>query len=286
MLIIIKEINIFSPTNDYTFKRILGHVGNEKITQGLLNAILNLNIKKIDLDKSTITEQDIFDDKIGILDVKATLNDNVICNIEMQMVNQSNIDKRMLFYWSKIYTSSIQKDQNYNALKRTIALIANFQIKNLRNTSKGHTTWQLREKDFPEIILTDTCEIHIIELPKLMELIKNENLINQEKTLLEWTKFLLTPEELEVNALNNDEAIKKAKEELEEIQKDEHERYLAQLRMKHILDSNSIHEDGFEEGMEAKQIEIATEMLKNGENIDKIMKYTKLTKEEIENLIH
>ncbi len=56
-----------------------------------------------------------------------------------------------------------------------------------QNLSKGHTVWQLREKDFPKIILTDTCEIHIIELPKLMELIKNE-------------------------------AIKKAKKELEEIQ--------------------------------------------------------------------
>lgn len=56
-----------------------------------------------------------------------------------------------------------------------------------QNLSKGYTVWQLREKDFPEIILTDTCEIHIIELPKLMELIKNE-------------------------------AIKKAKKELEEIQ--------------------------------------------------------------------
>lgn len=146
-----------------------------------------------------------------------------MCNIEMQMVNQSNIDKRMLFYWSKIYTSSIQKGENYNALKRTIAiLIANFQIKNLQNISKGHTIWQLREKDFPEIILTDTCEIHIIELPKLMKLIKNEKFVKHEKKLLERAKFLLTPEELEVNALKNDEAIKKAKEELEEIQKDEH----------------------------------------------------------------
>ncbi len=59
MLIIKKEINIFSPTNDYIFKRIWGHVGNEKITQGFLNAILDINIKKIDLDRNTITEQDI-----------------------------------------------------------------------------------------------------------------------------------------------------------------------------------------------------------------------------------
>lgn len=139
--------------------------------------------------------------------------------------------------------------------------------------------------DFPEIILTDTCEIHIIELPKLMELIKNEKLVKHEKKLSEWTKFLLTPEELEVNVLKDNEAIKKAKEELEGIQKDEHERYLAQLRMKHILDSNSIHENGFEEGMEAKQIEIAKKMIENNIDIKLIINCTGLTKEKIQNLI-
>ena len=29
------------PTNDYVFKRIFGHVGNEKITKGLINSILS-----------------------------------------------------------------------------------------------------------------------------------------------------------------------------------------------------------------------------------------------------
>lgn len=174
---IIKDLNTFLPTNDYVFKRIFGHVGNEIITQGLLNAILDTKVKKVDLDKNTILEQDIFDDKIGILDVKATLNDNVVCNIEMQMVNQTNIDRRLMFYWSEIYTSTIKQGNKYSALKKTIEiLIANFEIKNLKLLPKGHTMWQLREKDFSKIVLTEVCEIHIIELPKLMELMKNRDL--------------------------------------------------------------------------------------------------------------
>ena len=56
-MIIIKKLNIFTPTNDYVFKRIFGHVGNEVITQGLLNAILDIKIQKVDLDKNTLTEK-------------------------------------------------------------------------------------------------------------------------------------------------------------------------------------------------------------------------------------
>ena len=32
---------LLTPTNDYVFKRIFGFVGNEDITKGLLNAILD-----------------------------------------------------------------------------------------------------------------------------------------------------------------------------------------------------------------------------------------------------
>ena len=40
-------------------------------------------------------------------------------------------------------------------------------------------------------------------------------------------------------------------------------------------------EEGREEGFSEKAIEIATEMLKDKEPIEKIMKYTKISKEEI-----
>ena len=79
---------------------------------------------------------------------------------------------------------------------------------------------------------------------------RNRRLSNKEDKLLQQTKFLLTPEELEVNEMENNESSQKAKKEFDKIQKDEHERYLAELRMKHILDTESIREGGFEEGIE------------------------------------
>lgn len=76
--------------------------------------------------------------------------------------------------------------------------------------------------------------------------------------------------------------------------------------MKHILDSNSLKAEGFEDGFEAGKIEgkvegkiegkiegmlkerndIAIEMIKNGYSIDEISKILKLSELEIKRLSH
>ena len=95
---------------------------------------------------------------------------------------------------------------------------------------------------------------------------------------------------------NADESIKKAKEVLDEISEDEHEQYLAHLREKYIFERQGIEEAGFDKGM-AKGIEqgikkgieqekrmLAKKLKEDNVNIEKIIKYTGLTKEEIEEL--
>ncbi len=72
-----------------------------------------------------------------------------------------------------MYISNIHKGENYDVLKKCIViLIGNFELKSLKNIAKGHTKWELREKDFSQMVLTEACEIHIIELPKLKKLVK------------------------------------------------------------------------------------------------------------------
>ncbi len=272
------------PTNDYVFKRIFGHIGNENITMGLLNAILNLPIEKINLDENRILERDVFSDKLGILDIKATINNNIVVNIEMQVVNYFNIFKRLMFYWGKAYNKEIQKGEEYDNLKKTIVIfIADFEIDNLELIPKYHTKWQIREEDFPKILLTDVFELHIIELPKLNKLIKKGNKY-ENKSLELWIKFLLTPEEMEVREMEDNKAIKEAKEVLDEISQNEREEYLAELREKHILDYNSSHNEGIRKGIEETKKETAKKMLELNLDIETIMKVTELTKEEIEKL--
>ena len=90
----------------------------------------------------------------------------------------------------------------------------------------------------------------------------------------------------------SEKEIKEAIETLEEISSDEAKERMAELRQKYIMDKKSelrtAEEKGIkkgkEEGIKKRTIEIAKEMKKENILIDKIVKITGLTEEEVENL--
>lgn len=83
-------------------------------------------------------------------------------------------------------------------------------------------------------------------------------------------------------------AIQEAEKKYEELCQDEHARYIAELRQKYIEETVSVRQLGYEKGMEKGKGEgikkVAKLMKDNKCSIDDIMKYTKLSKEEIEKL--
>ena len=131
-----------------------------------------------------------------------------------------------------------------------------------------------------------------IELPKF-ERYKEKT----DKVLNSWVKFIENPEVVD---MKENEKVGKAKKVLEEISQDEHERYLAELREKYIMDKKAIEDAGFDKGLEAgikqgieqgieqgkkqQAIDIAKNLKEQNVDIDIICKTTGLTKEEIENL--
>ena len=274
-----KEVqSLLNPKIDYVFKRIFGHAGNEDITKSLLSSIIKDEISDITVDCNTITEKDLLDDKVGILDIKAKLNNNINCNIEMQVVDKKNIEKRLMFYWSKIYTMSIKSGDDYNQLEKGIVILfTDFNLEKLRGINKFITKWNLREEENPKIILTDVLEIYIIELSKGEELLKNMSKKEQSKNSFNtWLQFINNPEAI-VDMEN--------KEVLEEISQNEHERYRAELRQKYIMDQKAVEEAGFDKGLTAgikqNQIKIAKKLLKKGTKLEEIIELTDLTKDEI-----
>ena len=85
---------------------------------------------------------------MGILDIKATLDDTISCDIEMQMENQKNLEERLLFYWSKMFAQGIESGKKYEELKKTIViLIADFELKNLQEIKKYVSKWNIREEE-------------------------------------------------------------------------------------------------------------------------------------------
>ena len=224
----------------------------------------------------------MLDDKVGILDIKAKIDGHINCDIEMQVVDQKNIEKRILFYCSKMYVQSMKSGMDYFDAEKSIAiLISNYELPSLQKIQKYVSKWNIREEEYSDIILTDAIEIIIIELTKF-EKYKND------AALSSWVKFINNPKVIDMS----NEEVKKAKEVLDELSQDENARYLAELREKYIMDQKAVEAAGYDKGLECgleqgistTKIQIAKKLKSQGFDIEKIHELTELPIEEIKNL--
>lgn len=271
---------LLSPKIDVVFQALFGEEGSERITKDFLQAMLKEEITEIDLSKNLILRRETLSDKSAILDVFVKINGKENCDIEMQMVKQEDIVERILYYWAKIYTRSIKKGENFSKLERTIViLITDKKIDKLEGLNY-HTEWKIIETETYKKILTDKFQLNIIELEK----INIENSPNKDK-LIDWLSFIINPEsERVVKKMEENEAIKEAKEKLEKMSEDEKMQRLAWWREKGELERNYLLYNGRQEGEKNKSIEITKEMLKKNMDIKLISEITKLSVEEIEKI--
>ena len=125
----------------------------------------------------------------------------------------------------------------------------------------------------------------------------------EDKELWNWLTFICNKNEEEVREImEENKEIKKANEQLEYLTGDEAVRRMAFLREKaerdYVTNMSGAREEGIEkgkkigvkegikEGEKNKAIEIAKEMLKEGMEIEKIIKITGLTKEEMKEILN
>lgn len=135
----------------------------------------------------------------------------------MQVVDHKNIEKRILFYCAKLFTSSLKSGSDYSTLEKSISiLITNYELENHKDIQKYITKWNLREETYPMHILTDTMEIYIIEIKKFKKFKKFKDTSNY-KQLNSWIKFIESSDE-EIDMSNKEIVI--AKKILEEISQD------------------------------------------------------------------
>ena len=215
-----------------------------------------------------------YNEKGGILDVRATLSDGTKINLEMQMDKFGDIGKRSIFYLSKLYIKSIKAGTMYDDFPKTIVIfITNYTY--FRDIEKYHTKWMLAEVDNVNHKL-DNVEIHIIELEKFKA--KTPDIENK---LEQWLSYLdYDRKEWRKMAIQKNDKIKKAEKELQKLTQ-EQEEYLAELEEKGRLDRMSIAYAAKKEGLtEAKQ-ETAKKMLELNLEIEIIEKATGLSKEEL-----
>ena len=288
-----KKYDLLGPKNDVVFQTLFSQ-GRERITKAMLEDILKIKIQKIDLDKRKDLLNDNKEDKNGRVDIRAVINDNVECDIEMQLYTHEKMIERFLYYWAKMYTANLQIGNRYQNLRKTISIIIlDDKLPEFKEIAKSHTKWQLREEEYKKKILTSFCELHIIEVPKAIEEYKR----NKKDETLQWMMFLDNPGDKEVKRImEENEDIKEAGEELERISQDERiRREVLNAEIARRDNEQRMYEakrNGREEGLvtgrkegkiegrkEAK-LEDAKKMLEKKIPIETIVEITGLTKDE------
>ena len=279
-------------TVDYAFKRVFGKNGNESILKDLLESILNIEIKSITIQNPEIPKN-MRDGKVGVLDVRAELNGDEITEVEMQVQDQHNIDKRSPTYLTKIYSDQLKEGEQYIEVKKVVVInILNF---NYYKRNSYHSVARMMFEDskknekvdlgyvVEDKYATKDLEMHFIELPKFRK--KDPDMSNK---LEQWLCLICNEEDKIKMAESKNEEIEKAKKELEKLAMNPEDRELYELRLKAIRDEMNIrysgYIDGMAEGKAEEKTQIARKLLKENVNIEFISKVTGLSLEEIEKL--
>lgn len=269
------KTKLLKPKIDVVFHSLF-KTGNEEITKAIISAVTKEKIEKINLNNDRYIIGKYPEEKLGILDLRATLDDGVICNIEIQLADNKDTAERFLYYWSRIYSNQLIKGDRYQKLNKVIGIIIiDYDFEKTKQIEELNTKWKIKEiTTGKQLELTDVLELHIIEIPKAREILKKQ----PENKLAQWMLFLNDPNEEEVSKImKNNEEIKEAMKELEEISNNEELRRIAELREKAIKDEkNAIYYAKIEGKMD-----VARKMLEKNIDIDTICEFTGLAKEEI-----
>ena len=286
-----RKTTLLKPKIDIVFHSLF-RVGNEEITKAIIEAVTKEKIESINLNTDRHLIGKYPNEKMGILDLKAILNNGTICNIEIQLADNKDTAERFLYYWSKIYLGQLVKGEEYKKINKVIGIIIlDYEFERTKEIESISTKWKVKEvQTGKELELTDVLELYILEIPKARKILEKE--IDNE--LAQWMAFLDDPNKEEVSKImENNQEIKKAMNELEEMSEDEELRRLAELREKAIRDEKNglrhAREEGLKEGIEegikqgiGQGIEQVTKkMIKLNMPVEDIINVTGLKEEEI-----
>ena len=284
---------LLKPKNDIVFQSLFTQK-NENITKNFISAIMEEKITKIKINTQKELYREKPTDKLGILDLEAEINDKEKVDIEVQLIDRKNLVERMLFYFSKLYASTIDKGEDYiDAKKVVIIAIIDYDLDLTKEIKEMETVWNIIERKNKNLMLTDKLELHIIELRKAREEYKK----NKANKKAQWMMFINNPNEVEVQEImKENKEIEEAVVEIREMTQDEKLERLAFLRQKAIMDEKAIYAAGLDKGeLRGKEVgrkegrkegikETAKKMKEENLPLELIEKITELTKDEIKKL--
>jgi predicted transposase/invertase (TIGR01784 family) len=280
--------------NDLIFRMFFADERNKEHLINLLKAVLR--IPEEEYDEIEIADPHLLpeyiDDKYSIIDVKLYTKSKKIIHIEIQLQVTASLKKRILFYTSKLITEQIGSGRNYNEIQNVISII--ITDKTLIHDSKNYRhrfTFHDREA---KIEFSDLIEINTIELDKLPDAADGS-------PLYDWAKFIDAQTEEELSMLEErNPQVKEAVVKLRRLSADEQARWEYETKEKIRMDKEMFEswarekgleegrqegrQKGRQEGAQMEKFEIAKNLLREGDSIEKISRMTGLTQKEVENL--
>lgn len=152
---------------DIVFKAIFAKEANKDLLASFISSILSIDIASQDI---TITNTELSpfheDGKLSRLDIRIKTVDHSHMDVEIQLRNEHNIEKRSIYYLSRLYIEQMVSGMTYSQIGRTIAI--NILDYNFLNFEDYHNCYRLKNRKVGHE-LTDVFEINFIELPKVPE---------------------------------------------------------------------------------------------------------------------
>ncbi|WP_144519989.1 Rpn family recombination-promoting nuclease/putative transposase [Bacillus thuringiensis] len=289
---------------DFAFKQLFGTKGNENILMGFLNAVLQKTlpspITSLTLEDPHV-HKEYKEDKLSIMDVRATLGTGEFVNIEIQIANKHDIQKRSLYYWSKLYASQMQEGMPYSKLQKAITInVLDFILFPIHDGFQTTgTLWDIEK----EVLVSEDIEIHHVELPKLIAQWRDAQVNPWHDALVRWLLLLAANEDqnltdtLEAIAMEQDETLQQAIQKWDNMSHNQQFRREYEAREKILLDEKAAvaHAEqkgiekglkrGREEGLEQGQAKIIKQLHDNGMSAQIIADNLQMTLEEVQRIL-
>ena len=284
-----------NPRVDFAFKKLFGSEENKDLLISLINAIVSKEEQVVEVElKNPYNLADYRAGKMSILDIKAKSEQGRWFNVEMQISEDYNFDKRAIYYWAKLVTEQLSEGMMFKELKKTISInIMDFNF--IPDRDEMHNCYKIiNTATGKDDKLHDIFELHYIELRKFKKTYQEINSV-----LDRWSSFLTKADKLEKDSipaeLKVDKQIVKAINAVDRMFNEE-ERIIYETRMQSLADIESKiasaeekgkeegKKEGKEEGKEEAFRTIALNMLDMGVEIDVIIQTTGLNQQVIEQL--
>jgi predicted transposase/invertase (TIGR01784 family) len=284
--------DILTPTDDRIFKSLFTDPKAEPALASIISAYTGLEVTKATVQNPILPISDTKEMQ-GVFDVNCETNIGN-CEVEMQahhmdgdnLENQhKNIRSRSVYNVSSLHAKQESEGEEYSNFKRTFQItICNYNV--FSNDTDFIKDFKYRSEK--GVLLTDATTIIYVELPKFKEIkLKSVEDMTDAERWVAYLKFASNPKYREIidEIINTKEAFQVATDILTGISTNPQMR--AYMHSRQMFQADMGHKEAYfkrigrEEGEKQKAIDFAREMLQDGESLEKIARYTKLSIEKI-----